>query len=282
MGAAGIGLALWKYAMNFNPANPDWLARDRTSLSCPLSAGHHLSTGLFCRPGFDHQLTCIFLLPCSGFVLSAGHACLLQYIYLHLSGYSAWTVDQLKAYHSPSALADGTIAAGHPEIEFPGVEVTTGPLGQGIANAVGLAIAGKQIAAQYDREGFAIAGDAKVFCFTGDGCLQEGVGQEAISLAGHLGLDNLILIYDNNRITVDGNIDTCFTDDTSAKLRAQNWHIIEVDDGTSNLHSVVDALEAARAVTGKPVLVNIRTIIGFPSNKRASGFVPSLPPLALT
>lgn len=82
--------------------------------------------------------------------------------------------------------------------------MTTGPLGQGIANAVGLAIAGKQIAAQYDRPGYAVAGESKVFCFTGDGCLQEGVGQESISLAGHLGLDNLILIYDQNKITVDG------------------------------------------------------------------------------
>lgn len=125
-------------------------------------------------------------------------------MFLHLSGYPAWTIDQLKAYHSPTAMQDLTMAAGHPEIEFPGVEVTTGPLGQGISNAVGLAIAGKQIAAQYDRPGFEIAGQSKVFCFTGDGCLQEGVGQEAVSLAGHLGLDNLILIYDMNSITVDG------------------------------------------------------------------------------
>lgn len=107
-------------------------------------------------------------------MLSAGHACLLQYIMLHLSGYSSWTLDQIKKYHAPTM--DG-IAAGHPEIEFPGVELTTGLLGQGIANAVGLAMANKNMAATYNRDGFPIIQN-KVWCFTGDGCLQEGVGQE--------------------------------------------------------------------------------------------------------
>lgn len=97
---------------------------------------------------------------------------------LHFSGYEAWTLDEIKKYHSPSA--EGHMAAGHPEIEFPGVEITTGPLGQGIANAVGLAMAGKQLGAQYNKDGFPLV-DGKVWCFTGDGCLQEGVGQEGES-----------------------------------------------------------------------------------------------------
>lgn len=152
MGAAAIGIALWKYQMRFNPKNPDWFARDR---KYPLSRGSHGA----------HT---------PGFVLSVGHACLLQYIMLHFSGYDAWTIDAIKQYHAP--VTDG-IAAGHPEIEFPGVECTTGPLGQGIANAVGLAIAGKQISARFDRDGFPVAGQ-KIWAMTGDGCLQEGVGQE--------------------------------------------------------------------------------------------------------
>lgn len=111
----------------------------------------------------------------AGFVLSAGHACLLQYLMLHFTGYEAWTMDQIKMYHAP--VTEGSMAAGHPEIEYPGVEVTTGPLGQGIANAVGLAVASKQLAAQYNRDGHEVIGN-KIWCFTGDGCLQEGIGQE--------------------------------------------------------------------------------------------------------
>lgn len=131
----------------------------------------------------------------SGFVLSAGHACLLQYLYLHFSGYKAWTIDQIKQYHAP--VMSGSMAAGHPEIEYPGwcslyfrllslirsdpgVEVTTGPLGQGIANAVGLAMASKQLAATYNKDDLKLV-DNKIWCFTGDGCLQEGVGQEGES-----------------------------------------------------------------------------------------------------
>ena len=220
--------------------------------------------------------------------MSAGHACLFQYIFLHFAGYEAWTLGQIKMYHSPAT--SGSMAAGHPEIEYPGefrkieifllylttnetdiyvtwvgaqpgIEVTTGPLGQGIANAVGMAIAAKQLAATYNRDELKVV-DNKIWCFTGDGCLQEGVGQEcerldgggtrmspdradsaclypaAISLAGHLGLDNLILIYDNNRVTVDGSIDNCFTEDTSAKLIAQGWHVIDVHDGSNDVSRI--------------------------------------------
>lgn len=113
--------------------------------------------------------------PYPGFILSAGHACLLQYMFLHLSGYPQWTMEQLKMYHSKAL--EGSMTAGHPEIEYPGIEVTTGPLGQGISNAVGMAIAAKQLGATYNMEGFEVIGK-RIWCFTGDGCLQEGVGQE--------------------------------------------------------------------------------------------------------
>ncbi|KAF9040280.1 transketolase [Hymenopellis radicata] len=231
MGAAAIGVALWRFAMRYNPKNPEWFNRDR-------------------------------------FVLSAGHACLLQYIHFHFTGYDVWTLDQLRTYHNPNF----GIAAGHPEIEFPGVEVTTGPLGQGIANAVGLAIASKNLAANYNKPGLDII-DNKIWCFTGDGCLQEGVGQEALSIAGHLRLDNLIVIYDDNQITVDGNIANCFTDDTSAKMAANGFHVIEVQDGTNDLPAIIAALDAAKAVTGKPVFVHIRTVIGFGSRRANTGAV---------
>ncbi|KIR57904.1 transketolase [Cryptococcus bacillisporus CA1873] len=231
MGASAIGIALWRYEMRYNPLNPEWFNRDR-------------------------------------FVLSAGHACLFQYIFLHLSGYEAWTLDQIKMYHSPAT--SGSMAAGHPEIEYPGVEVTTGPLGQGISNAVGMAIASKQLAATYNREGLDIV-DNKIWCFTGDGCLQEGVGQEAISLAGHLGLDNLILVYDNNAVTVDGRIDNCFTENTSKKLEAQGWNVIDVYDGSNDLAAILEGLDKAKHFKGKPSLVNIRTVIGYSSRKADTG-----------
>ncbi|WVF71758.1 transketolase [Kwoniella sp. CBS 6097] len=231
MGAAAIGVALWRYEMRYNPANPDWFNRDR-------------------------------------FVLSAGHACLFQYLFLHFSGYEAWTLDQIKLYHSPAT--KGSMAAGHPEIEYPGIEVTTGPLGQGISNAVGMAIAAKQLAATYNRDDVKVI-DNKIWCFTGDGCLQEGVGQESISLAGHLGLDNLILVYDNNRVTVDGSIDNCFTEDTSAKLAAQGWHVVDVYDGSNDLAAILEGFDKAKQLKGKPVLVNIRTVIGYSSRKANTG-----------
>lgn len=175
--------------------------------------------------------------------------------------------------------------------------MTTGPLGQGISNAVGMAIASKQLAATYNRDGFPIV-DNKIWCFTGDGCLQEGVGQEcessleecigrglitAVSLAGHLGLDNLILVYDNNSVTVDGSIDNCFTEDTSAKLKAQGWHVIDVYDGSNDvsfrydkhandqLAAILRGFDQAKRSSGKPTLLNIRTVIGYSSRKANTG-----------
>lgn len=187
---------------------------------------------------------------------------------LHFAGYEEWSLDEVKKYHAPNYGK----AAGHPEIEYPGIEVTTGPLGQGIANAVGLAMAGKNLGATYNREGFPLV-DGKVWCFTGDGCLQEGVGQEAISMAGHWGLDNLILIYDNNSVTVDGSIANCFTDDSSAKLKATGWHVIDVENGSDDLTAVVKALETAKNLKGKPTFVNIRTVIGIGAANQGKGKV---------
>ncbi|KAJ9094629.1 hypothetical protein QFC19_007842 [Naganishia cerealis] len=158
------------------------------------------------------------------------------YLYLHFSGHEAWTLDQIKQYHA--LIMGGSMAAGHPEIEYSGCEVTTGPLGQGISNAVGMAIASKQFAATYNKDDLKVV-DNKIWCFTGDGCLQEG-SFSAISLAGHLGINNLILIYDNNSLTVNGNIDACFSEDTSAKLAAQGWHVIEPSK------SGLDGLKEAR------------------------------------
>ncbi|EST07263.1 Transketolase, C-terminal [Kalmanozyma brasiliensis GHG001] len=230
MGAASIGMALWGSAMRFNPADGTWPDRDR-------------------------------------FVLSAGHACLLQYMYLHLTGYKAWTMDMLKHYHSPDF--KNSLAAGHPEIDPEnGIEVTTGPLGQGISNSVGLAIASKHMAAHYNKPGFDIVANT-IWCFTGDGCIAEGVGVEGLSLAGHLGLDNLVLVYDCNKITVDGTIDSYASEDHPAKLRSMGWNVLEVDNGSTDVVAIVDALDRAKNLrNGKPTCVQIRTIIGYGSQKQ--------------
>jgi dihydroxyacetone synthase len=230
MGAASIGMALWGSVMRFNPADGTWADRDR-------------------------------------FVLSAGHACLLQYIYLHLTGYKAWTMDMLKRYHSTDF--ETSLAAGHPEIDPEnGIEVTTGPLGQGIANAVGLAMGSKHMAAHYNKPGLEIVANT-VWCFTGDGCIAEGVGVEALSLAGHLGLDNLVLVYDCNKITVDGNIDSYASEDHPAKLKSMGWNVLQVENGSTDVVAIVDALEQAKKLrNGKPTCVQITTIIGYGSKKQ--------------
>ena len=222
MGMAAIGLSLWRYIMNYSPHNPDWFPRDR-------------------------------------FVLSNGHCCLFQYMFLHLTGYKTMTWDQLKSYHS--VLPD-SICPGHPEIEIQGIEVTTGPLGQGVANAVGLAMATEHLAATYNREGFPVV-DNMTYCMVGDACLQEGVGLEAISLAGHWRLKRLVIMYDNNRITCDGSIDMTINEDTNAKMRACGFDIIDVDDGCYDVKGIVEALEMAKNKTeDKPTFINIRTVIG--------------------
>ena len=179
---------------------------------------------------------------------------------MHLVGYKAMTMEQLKSYHSKRT---DSICPGHPEIEIEGIEVTTGPLGQGVANSVGLAMATKQLAATYNKPGYDLV-DNMTWCMIGDACLQEGVALEAIQLAGHWKLNNLAIIYDNNQITCDGSVDMVCTEDVNAKMRACGWNVIDVFDGTSNIQGITQALIQAR-VSELPTFVNIRTVIGIGS-----------------
>lgn len=179
----------------------------------------------------------------------------------HLVGYENFTMDEIKGYGSAKTDGYTTICHAHPEIEVPGVEVTTGPLGQGIANAVGLAIASKNLSARFNRPGFDVA-TSRIFCLTGDGCLMEGVALESISLAGNLQLDNLVVIYDNNQVTCDGPLEWINVEDVNAKMRASGWHVLEVDDGSYNVKTLVSTLEYAKTLVSKPVFINVRTVIG--------------------
>jgi transketolase len=190
------------------------------------------------------------------FVLSNGHACALLYSLLYLTGYDDWTMDDLKKFRQL-----GSKTAGHPESIYPGVEVTTGPLGQGISNAVGLAIAEKHLAAVYNREGFPVV-NHKVWVFCGDGCLQEGVSSEAGSLAGHLGLGNLVVLYDDNLITIDGSTNLSFTEDVLKRYEAYGWNTITVEDGDRNVASIEAAIHKAQQVTDRPTMIKVRTTIG--------------------
>jgi dihydroxyacetone synthase len=169
--------------------------------------------------------------------------------------------DQLKSYHSDRVDA---LCPGHPEIEHEGIEVTTGPLGQGVANAVGLAIATKNLQATYNKPGFDVVSN-HTWCMIGDACLQEGVALEAISFAGHLKLSNLTIIYDNNQVTCDGSVDLTNTEDVNAKMRACGWDVIDIEDGCFDINGIVQALHEARDSTNKPTFINVRTIIGMGS-----------------
>jgi dihydroxyacetone synthase len=179
----------------------------------------------------------------------------------HLTGFNAWTLEELKGYGSAKTNGYKTICHAHPEIEVPGIEVTTGPLGQGIANAVGLAIASKNLAARFNKPGFDVV-QSRIYCMTGDGCLMEGVALESIALAGHLQLDNLVLIYDNNQVTCDGPLEWINTEDINAKMRACGWHVLEVADGSYDVQAIVTALNFAKTLRSKPTFVNVHTVIG--------------------
>ena len=196
------------------------------------------------------------------FVLSNGHACALLYSMLHLTGYKGIPLDQLKAFRQL-----GSITPGHPEAGMtPGVELTTGPLGQGISSAVGLAIAQEMLAAQYSPELF----DNYTFVLCGDGCLQEGISYEASSLAGHLKLGRLIVLYDDNQITIDGSTDLSFTENVQKRFEAQNWEVLHVEDGNNDIESILAAIVQAKLNKDQPTLIRVRTTIGVDSSKAGS------------
>jgi transketolase len=221
MGLAPAGYVLWTRVMKHNPKNPGWLDRDR-------------------------------------FVLSGGHASMLLYSLLHLSGYGV-TLDDIKNFRQW-----GSKTPGHPEFgHTPGVETTTGPLGQGFANAVGMAMAERHLAARFNRSDHEIV-DHFTYMMCGDGDMMEGVSSEAASLAGHLGLGRLICIYDDNKISIEGSTDITFTEDVALRFKAYNWHILKVDNGNDN-DAIFNALRKAKAETERPSLIVLRTHIAFGS-----------------
>ena len=192
------------------------------------------------------------------FVLSNGHGSMLLYSLLHLSGYDL-TIDDLKNFRQLHSKTPG-----HPEYGYaPGVETTTGPLGQGIANAIGMALAEKVLAAQFNRPGHSIV-DHQTYTFLGDGCLMEGISHEVCSLAGTLGLGKLIAFYDDNGISIDGEVEGWFSDDTPARFEAYGWHVIPKIDGHDS-EAIKAAIQAARDEPNKPTLICCKTIIGFGS-----------------
>ncbi len=196
------------------------------------------------------------------FILSNGHGSMLLYSLLHLSGYDL-PIEELKNFRQLHSKTPG-----HPEIGYtPGVETTTGPLGQGLANAVGLAIAERTLAAQFNRPDHEII-DHNTWVFMGDGCLMEGISHEVCSLAGTLGLGKLIGFYDHNGISIDGETEGWFTDDTAKRFEAYNWHVVGEIDG-HDPEAIAAAIKEAQSVTDKPSLIICRTIIGFGSPNKA-------------
>jgi transketolase len=199
------------------------------------------------------------------FVLSAGHGCMLLYALLHLSGYDSVTLEDIKQFRQW-----GSKTPGHPEtFETPGVEVTTGPLGQGIANAVGLAMAEAHLAAKFNKPDCTVV-DHYTYVVMGDGCNQEGVSAEAASLAGHLGLGKLIALYDDNHITIDGNTNVSFTEDVLKRYEAYGWHVQHVADGNTDVEGIARAIEAAKAVTDRPSIIKVTTTIGYGSPNKSN------------
>ncbi|MFU8815574.1 MAG: transketolase [Pseudomonadales bacterium] len=230
MGLADVAEVLWREVLKHNPADPQWINRDR-------------------------------------FVLSNGHGSMLLYAALHLSGYDL-SIDDIRSFrqlHSPTA--------GHPEYgECPGVETTTGPLGQGFANAVGMALAERLLAATFNRDGYPVI-DHRTWVIAGDGCLMEGVSHEAASLAGTLRLGKLVCIYDDNGISIDGRVQGWFTEDVPARFEAYGWRVVRDVDGHDG-EAVHAALAQAQAHDDRPTLICAKTIIGFGApNKEGSADV---------
>ena len=207
------------------------------------------------------------------FVLSAGHGCMLLYALLHLTGYDSVALEDIKQFRQW-----GSKTPGHPEtFETAGVEVTTGPLGSGVANAVGLAIAEAHLAARFNRPDCTVV-DHYTYVIMGDGCNQEGVASEACSLAGHLKLGKLIALYDDNHITIDGDTGVSFTEDVLKRYEAYGWHVQHVPDGNTDVDGITRAIEAAKAVKDRPSLIKVTTTIGYGSpNKSNTGGVHGTP-----
>ncbi|MGD9274713.1 MAG: transketolase, partial [Desulfobacterales bacterium] len=227
MGLAPAAYVLFTRIMKHNPKNPDWLDRDR-------------------------------------FVLSGGHASMLLYSLLYLTGYGL-SLEDMKSFRQM-----GSRTPGHPEFGLtPGVETTTGPLGQGFANAVGMAIAERHLAAVFNRKGAEIV-DHNIYVMCGDGDMMEGITSEAASLAGHLGLSRLICIYDDNRISIEGSTEITFTEDVARRFKAYNWQVLTISDG-NDLAAIETALQRAGAETTQPSLIVLRTEIAYGSpNKQGS------------
>jgi transketolase len=199
------------------------------------------------------------------FVLSAGHGSMLQYALLHLTGYDSVSIEDIKNFRQW-----GSSTPGHPEnFETAGIEVTTGPLGQGIANGVGLALAEAHLAAKFNKPDATLV-DHYTYVIVGDGCNMEGISGEAASIAAHWGLGKLIVLYDDNHISIDGSTDVAFTEDVSARFDAYGWHTIHVKDGNTDLAAIEAAIAAAKKVTDKPTMIKVTTIIGYGSPNKSN------------
>jgi transketolase len=199
------------------------------------------------------------------FILSAGHGCMLQYALLHLTGYDSVSIEDIKNFRQW-----GSPTPGHPEnFETAGIEVTTGPLGQGIANGVGLALAEAHLAAKFNKPDCKLV-DHYTYVILGDGCNMEGVSGEACSIAGHWGLGKLIALYDDNHISIDGSTDVSFTEDVSKRFEAYGWHVLHVPDGNNDLAGIAAAIAEAKKVTDKPTMIKVTTTIGYGSPNKAN------------
>ncbi|HEY4324550.1 MAG TPA: transketolase [Mucilaginibacter sp.] len=225
MALAPMGHVLWTQFLNYNPKNPHWANRDR-------------------------------------FILSCGHACILQYNFLYLTGYDL-SLDDIKAFRQLNSKT-----AGHPEYGLcPGIDVTTGPLGQGFANGIGFAIAQKHLASRYNKPGFDLF-DYHIYAITSDGDMMEGVTSEAASLAGHLELGNIIYLYDDNHISIEGATDITFNEDVSERFRSYGWHVQNLPD-VNDVHALELAITNAKAETQKPSLIRVRSLIAYGSPNKS-------------
>ncbi|KAL6007946.1 hypothetical protein ACLOJK_033451 [Asimina triloba] len=201
------------------------------------------------------------------FVLSAGHGCMLQYALLHLAGYDSVKDEDLKSFRQW-----GSKTPGHPEnFETPGVEVTTGPLGQGVANAVGLALAERHLASRFNKPDCEIV-DHYTYVILGDGCQMEGISNEVCSLAGHWGLGKLIAFYDDNHISIDGDTEIAFTETVDTRFEGLGWHVIWVKNGNTGYDDIRAAIEEAKSVKDKPTLIKVTTTIGYGSPNKANTY----------